>query len=60
MTDEAKKERAEYMKEYRKKNREQINLYQRMWRNRNPDKVKNYNQSYWERKAIRLCATSIV
>ena len=25
--------------------------YLRSWRKRNPDKVKAYNRSYWERKA---------
>lgn len=35
MTDKAKKARNEYMKEYRKKNK---------------DKIKMYQQGYWERK----------
>jgi ATP/maltotriose-dependent transcriptional regulator MalT len=25
--------------------------YQRLWRQRNPDKVRQYNINYWERKA---------
>lgn len=56
MTDEAKRKHAEYMKEYRQKNREQINSYQRSWRKQNPVKVKTYNQSYWERKCVN-CTT---
>ena len=27
--------------------------YQREWRKKNPDKVKEYNKSYWERRALR-------
>ena len=27
--------------------------YQREWRKKNPDKVKEYNQSYWRRRALR-------
>lgn len=37
MTANAKQSRAEYLREWRKKNK---------------DKVKQYNQSYWERKAM--------
>lgn len=38
MTDEAKKKRAEY---------------QKAWRNKNPEKVKQYHVDYWERKAAK-------
>ena len=27
--------------------------YQREWRKKNPDKVKEYNQRYWRRRALR-------
>lgn len=37
ITAKAKKTRAEYLREWRKKNK---------------DKVKQYNRSYWERKAM--------
>jgi hypothetical protein len=30
--------------------------YQRQWRAKNPDKVKEYNRRLWERKAERLAA----
>ena len=38
MTDEARAKRAAYM---------------RQWRKRNPDKVRESNRRYWERKADR-------
>lgn len=28
--------------------------YQREWRRKNKDKVRQYNKSYWERKAEKL------
>ena len=31
--------------------RQARNAYAREWRARNPDKVRQYNKSYWERKA---------
>ena len=33
--------------------REKQREYQREWRKKNPDKVKEYNKSYWERRALR-------
>ncbi|EDT23626.1 hypothetical protein [Clostridium perfringens] len=33
------------------KAREKRNLYLREWRKKNKDKVKKYNESYWERRA---------
>ena len=41
----------QYMKKYRAENR---NKYQREWKRDNPDKVKEYNRRYWERKAERM------
>lgn len=31
--------------------REAQNAYTREWRKKNPDKVRQYNQNYWARKA---------
>ncbi len=28
--------------------------YQREWRKKNPDKIKEYNQRYWRKKALML------
>lgn len=33
------------------KAKEERNRYMRDWRKKNKDKVKHYNQSYWEKKA---------
>ncbi|EOT2968934.1 hypothetical protein [Clostridium perfringens] len=33
------------------KAREERNAYLREWRKKNKERVKNYNKSYWERKA---------
>ncbi|MDU1412696.1 MAG: hypothetical protein E6929_07770 [Clostridium sp.] len=36
------------------KAKEERNRYMRDWRKRNKDKVKLYNQSYWEKKAAQV------
>ncbi|MET3684480.1 hypothetical protein ABID56_002617 [Alkalibacillus flavidus] len=54
MTEEAKRAQREYMKQYRKRNREKVNELNRKWRQENPDKVREYNQRYWERKAKQM------
>lgn len=40
----------EYMAEYRKKNREKINAQRREWAKNNPDKVRQYQENYWQKK----------
>ena len=50
MTEEARKARAEYAKEYRSRNKERLNAYRRQWNKDNPDKVKQYNETYWGKK----------
>ena len=50
---QAQEARRDYKRRYRIQNREKINLQQRMWRKKNPDKVKEYQAQYWERKAIK-------
>jgi len=34
--------------------REKQREYQREWRKKNPNKVKEYNQSYWRKKALEM------
>lgn len=51
MSEQTKRERREYMREYRKKNREQIRENQRQWRERNPEKVAAYQERYWTKRA---------
>lgn len=54
MNDEIRKARNEYMREYmaeyRKKNREKLNAQRRAWVKDNPDKVKEYQERYWQKK----------
>ena len=52
ITDEAKKKRAEYQREYRNRNRERINAKNREWHKNNPDKNKEYIQRYWNKKVM--------
>lgn len=51
MTLEAQKARRNYKRQYRNRNRDKINAQQREWRANNPDKVRQYNEKYWEKKA---------
>lgn len=51
MTPEALEAKQNYDREYRKKNRQKLNRQQREWRARNPDKVEEYKQRYWGKKA---------
>ncbi len=41
----------EYMKKYRQQDSDYDRNYQREWRRKNPEKVKQYNIRYWEKKA---------
>lgn len=53
LSEQAQEARRNYKRRYRIQNREKINSQQRMWRKKNPDKVKEYQAQYWERKAVR-------
>lgn len=57
MPEQAKRSRAEYMREYRRKNRERINAKRREWRQKNKDKVAEYNRRYWMKKAAQAAAS---
>ena len=54
MLEKAKKLKAEYLKQYRKDNKDKLNAYQREYRANNKDKVKQYNQNYWLKKASKM------
>ncbi len=43
-----------YRRDYRKRNRDKINAYQRRWRRSNPDRVKQHNDRFWLKRAIDL------
>lgn len=51
MTADASEARRIYKRKYRQRNREKINKQQREWRGRNPDKVREYQVRYWEKRA---------
>lgn len=57
MSTQAQEARRNYKRQYRIRNREKINSQQRMWRKKNPDKVKEYQVQYWERKAGNIRAS---
>lgn len=58
LTPEAKKARANYTKEYRKKmtldQKTSRRDYQRKWRQENPDKVKAARIRYWNHQGEKL------
>ena len=51
MTDAARQAQADYMAEYRRQNKERLAEYRKAWAKRNPDKIRNYREKAWERKA---------
>lgn len=54
MTEAAKKAKREYAAKYRSENREKLAAYQREWRKKNPEKAKENQRRYWERKAASM------
>jgi hypothetical protein len=58
LSEEALELRRKYARErakaYREKNREQIRQKQKEWVKSNPDKVRLYQDRYWEKKAAEL------
>ena len=55
MSNAAKQARAKYQRQYvngmSEAARQKANEYQRKWRLKNPEKLRQYNVDYWERKA---------
>ena len=41
-------------KEIQELARELQREYMRLWRKRNPEKIKEYNQRYWRKKALEM------
>ena len=54
MTEEAQNKMKEYKRNYYQKNKEQWNNYQREWRRNNKDKVQQYLENYWNKKASEV------
>ena len=51
MDEAAKEARRQYHREYAKNNRKRLNEAQNRWRQANPEKVREYDERYWKRKA---------
>ncbi len=58
MTDEARKARAEYQKNWYRNHPGKGTEYCRRWRNKHPEQAKQNRDNYWERKAAALQAES--
>lgn len=59
MTENALKQRREYQRKYRQKNKDAINKRQNEWRKANKEKVKEYNKRYWENVADKIAKANI-
>lgn len=51
MTEDAKKAKNEYMRQWRRNNRDRINEYKCKWARENPERIKSYADKYWAKKA---------
>lgn len=51
LSEESKKARAEYQREYRKRNASRLRAYKRKWSKDNPEKINQYQENYWSKKA---------
>jgi uncharacterized protein YijF (DUF1287 family) len=54
LSDEARKAKVVYQREYRKHHRDQFNAYSKKWRIKNKDKINQYNEKYWEKKSSTI------
>ncbi|MED4534842.1 hypothetical protein [Metabacillus fastidiosus] len=52
LTQQVEEAKRQYMKEYRKKNRERILERQRKYYHENKEKYKEYQQRYWAKVAL--------
>ena len=51
LTEQARKVRNQYQRDYYQNNKDKLLKMQREWRKSNPEKVKEYNKRYWENKS---------
>lgn len=53
LSEQAKKAKREYMRQWREKNKDHVNNYMKEWKKRpgNEEKVKESVNRYWENKA---------
>lgn len=54
MTEEARKARNAYQREYRRKNKEKLAAYNKEWNQKHPEKRKEYAERFWERRAAEM------
>lgn len=54
LDEQAKEARRQYYREYYKANKERIREQQNKWRNENPEKLKGYTASFWNKRAKAL------
>lgn len=52
LSEAARRARNAARREYYRRNRESVAASNRKWRQEHPEKVKEYNNRYWEKKAI--------
>lgn len=58
LSEAAKRARAEYQREWRRKNPGKQNEYQKRWRERHPERHAEYYAKYWEHKAEKAAAAN--
>ena len=46
--EEKRRKQREYMREYRKKNRDKVNRFKKNWVDQNKEAVKEYNRKYYQ------------
>jgi hypothetical protein len=56
MNQDAAAARREYARKYREQNRDRMNEMHKKWRDKpeNKEKIKLYNDRYWEKKAAEM------
>lgn len=52
ISEAARQARNAHRREYYRRNREAVAASNRKWRQAHPEKVREYNNRYWEKKAI--------
>ena len=48
----AREKQREYMRNWRKENKDKVNAYMRKYRKENPEKIAEINKRYWKNKVL--------
>ena len=59
LSEAARQTRNAARREYYRRNREVVAASNRKWRQAHPEKVKEYNNRYWEKKAIIVAESEV-